>query len=86
MSKNKSTEVHGSTKPIENLREIEHAPVVFDATDCIVTINDGKMHVNAKLEFPAFNEIIENNLIYILEYLKSKNFNISYHDNNGKKS
>lgn len=86
MDKSKSTKVHGRTKPIENLREIEHAPVAFDATDCIVTVKDGKMHVNAQLEFPAFNEIIENNLIHVLEYLKSKNFNISYNDNNGKES
>ena len=63
--------------PVEKL---DHAAVAFDSADCICTTNNGKVHINARVDFANFNEIIECNLVYIIDYLKSKNFKISVDD------
>lgn len=61
-------------KPIEGP---DYASVSFNSKDCICTTYDGGVHINARVGFKDFDAIIETNLLYVLEYLKSKKFNIS---------
>ena len=61
-------------KPIEGP---DYASVSFNSKDCICTTYDGGVHINARVGFKDFDAIIEINLLYVLEYLKSKKFNIS---------
>lgn len=61
-------------KPVEGP---DYASVSFNSTDCICTTSNGGVHINARVDFKEFDSIIDTNLLYILEYLKSKKFNIS---------
>lgn len=61
-------------KPVEGPN---YASVEFNSTDCICTTRDGGVHINARVDYTSFDSIIDTNLLHVLEYLKSKKFNIS---------